>query len=143
MGNMNISIVGGSGYTGGELIRILLYHPHVTIQQVTSERFYGKFVSKVHPNLRKHTDLKFCAVDELNECDLLFLCLPHGQSMQKIDHFRELAGHLIDLSADFRMDSAERYKKWYKQDHSNPEILSEFVYGIPELHRKKMQKAKH
>jgi len=142
MSQITISIAGGSGYTGGELIRILLFHPKVNIQQVTSERFYGKFVSKVHPNLRKRTDLKFCAVDELQPCDVLFLCLPHGQSQQKIDFYKNIGTHIIDLSADFRMDSAERYKKWYKHDHHNPEILNDFVYGIPELHREEMKSAK-
>ncbi len=142
MSTINISIAGGSGYTGGELIRILLFHPNVAIQQVTSERFYGKFVSKVHPNLRKRTDLKFCGIDELTPCDVLFLCLPHGQSMQKIDLYKGLADKIIDLSADFRLNSPDNYKKWYHQDHANPGLLNEFIYGIPELHRGEMKSAK-
>ena len=141
MSTIKVSIAGASGYTGGELIRILLFHPNVTIQQVTSERFYGKFVSKVHPNLRKRTELKFCGIDELTSCDVLFLCLPHGQSQEKINFYREIGTKIIDLSADFRLDSADRYKKWYKQDHTNPGLLNEFIYGIPELHREEMKSA--
>ena len=142
MRKIKVSIAGASGYTGGELIRILLFHPNVAIQQVTSERFYGKFVSKVHPNLRKRTDIKFCSIDELTPCDVLFLCLPHGQSMQKIDLYKGLADKIIDLSADFRLNSPESYKKWYHQDHANPGLLNEFIYGIPELHREEMKSAK-
>ena len=79
-----ISIVGGSGYTGGELLRLLLFHPHCTVRQVTSERFAGKFVHNAHPNLRKATKLKFCAISELEPCDVLFLCLPHGETTGRI-----------------------------------------------------------
>ena len=83
---LDVSVVGGSGYGGGELIRLLLDHPEVNIKQVTSERFAGKPVSRVHPNLRKHTALKFCKISELEKCDHLFLSLPHGHAMNNIDH---------------------------------------------------------
>lgn len=138
---IRISIVGGSGYSGGELLRLLLLHPHVQIHQVTSERFAGKSVYKVHPNLRKLTQLKFSAIAELEACDLIFLCLPHGQAMNRIDEFRALAPRLIDLSGDFRLKSAEEYAKWYRHEHARPELLEEFTYGIPELHREKIRTA--
>jgi len=136
-----VSIVGGSGYTGGELLRLLLFHPNCSIQQVTSERFAGKFVQNAHPNLRKITPLKFCAVSELVPCDLLFLCLPHGQSMDRIDEFRGLAPKVVDLSADFRLKDIEHYSKHYGQAHQRPDLLDAFVYGLPERHRDELREA--
>lgn len=135
------SIVGGSGYSGGELLRLLLDHPEISIQQVTSERFAGKFVHKVHPNLRKATDLKFCAISELEHCDVLFLCLPHGKAMNQIDQFRALAPRIIDLSGDFRLDDPQQFAKWYKEEHARPELLKDFVYGIPEVNRARLANA--
>jgi N-acetyl-gamma-glutamyl-phosphate/LysW-gamma-L-alpha-aminoadipyl-6-phosphate reductase len=137
----SVSIVGGSGYTGGELLRLLLFHPHCSIKQVTSERFAGKFVYNAHPNLRKATRLKFCTVSELEPCDLLFLCLPHGQSMGRIDTFRGLAPKVIDLSADFRLKDTAVYANYYGRDHERPELLDDFVYGLPEHHRDSIKNA--
>ena len=131
----SISIVGGSGYTGGELLRLALFHPQCAIQQITSERFAGKFVYNAHPNLRNATRLKFCTVSELEPCDVLFLCLPHGESMGRIDEFRRLAPKLIDLSADFRLKSTSLYSSYYGREHLRSELLESFVYGLPELHR--------
>lgn len=139
---IRVSIVGASGYTGGELIRLLLDHPEVEIDRVTSERFAGKFVHKAHPNLRKATTLKFCALDELVLVDVLFLALPHGRAMKGIDRFRELASSVIDLSGDFRLDDAHAYQKWYGHDHVRPELLGEFVYGIPEVNRERLADAR-
>jgi len=136
------SIVGGSGYPGGELLRLLLDHPEVEIRQVTSERFAGKFVHKVHPNLRKATTLKFSALDELKEADVLFLALPHGRAMADIDRFRGLASALVDLSGDFRLDAPGAYSKWYGHEHARPELLGEFVYGIPEVNRERLAGAR-
>jgi len=141
MKKIRASIVGASGYTGGELLRLLHFHPAVEIMQVTSERFFGKYVSKVHPNLRKISSLKFSSLEDLEGCDLLLLCLPHKQAMGKLHFFMERADKLIDLSADFRLNSPEVYKKWYKEEHPHPEYLSKFIYGIPELHREEMKKA--
>jgi len=132
---ISVSIAGGSGYTGGELLRLLLFHPDVEVKQITSERLSGKFVHNAHPNLRKVTSLKFCAIADLQACDILFLCLPHGQSMQRIDEFKQLAGKIIDLSADFRLHDSEAYNKWYGRDHTRPELLDEFAYGISEVNR--------
>ncbi|MCF8261299.1 MAG: N-acetyl-gamma-glutamyl-phosphate reductase [Melioribacteraceae bacterium] len=143
MNKISVSIVGGSGYAGGDLIRLLLFHPNVELKQVTSERFLGKALYKVHPNLRKQTDLKFCAIDELESCDVIFLCLPHGKAMGSIEKFNLLADKIIDLSADFRLNNPAEFKKWYGEDHKFPEKLNEFVYGIPELHREEMKTAKY
>jgi len=136
-----VSIVGGSGYAGGDLLRVLLFHPEVEIAQITSERYAGKLVSAVHPNLRKLSKLKFVTLDELEPCDVLFLGLPHGHTMQRLAQFEALASSLIDLSADFRLNDAAEYRKWYGEEHTCAERLSDFVYGIPELHREKMRGA--
>jgi N-acetyl-gamma-glutamyl-phosphate/LysW-gamma-L-alpha-aminoadipyl-6-phosphate reductase len=141
MNKIKVSIVGGSGYTGGELVRLLLFHPKVEISQITSESYAGKFIHKAHPNLRKITQLKFSSINELGKCDVLFLCMPHGRSAERIDDFLKLAPKIIDLSADFRLNNAEEYERWYGKKHPKPELLKKFVYGIPELHRKEMKKA--
>jgi N-acetyl-gamma-glutamyl-phosphate/LysW-gamma-L-alpha-aminoadipyl-6-phosphate reductase len=129
---LRVSIVGASGYTGGEILRILLFHPEVEIQQVTSERHAGKLVSSLHPNLRKICRLKFVSITELEPCDVLFLGLPHGQMMNRIDEFEALADCLIDLSADFRIHDAQAFETWYGKPHACPGRLEDFVYGIPE-----------
>ncbi len=139
---MRVSIVGASGYVGGELLRLLLGHPQVQVQQVTSEGNAGKFVHQVHPNLRKVTDLKFVSVQDLRPVDFLFLALPHGSSMFRIDEFAGLAERLIDLSADFRLRDTAAYPKYYGHEHPRPELLSQFVYGIPELRREELRRAR-
>ena len=136
------SIVGGSGYTGGELLRLLLGHPQVEIVQVTSQRFAGRFVHGAHPNLRGSTRLKFSSMDALQPCDLLFLALPHGRAADQIERFANLADRIIDLSADFRLRDAALYQTWYGKQHSNPNWLQQFVYGLPELHREELPQAR-
>ncbi len=134
------SIVGASGYTGGELLRLLMSHPNVEIRQVTSERLDGQFVHFTHPNLRPsprggRAPLKFTSASALEACDLLFLCLPHGGAMGRIDAMAALAPRIVDLSADFRLRDASGYDRWYGKPHANPSWLAKFVYGLPELHR--------
>ncbi len=138
---IRVSIAGGSGYTGGELLRLFLGHPEVEVAQVTSERLAGKLVTNAHPNLRKLTKLKFSSLDQLAPCDVLFLCLPHGQSMDRIDAFRTLAPKLIDLSGDFRLRNPADYDRWYGRTHPRPDVLAEFVYGMPEVHRDEIKRA--
>lgn len=137
----SVSIIGGSGYAGGELVRLLLDHSGVTIQQVTSERSAGKFVRSVHPNLRKRTDLKFSSVNDLAPVDVLFTALPHGVAMGQMTELRRHASIVIDLSADFRLRNPADYQKWYGHDHELPQMLGEFVYGIPELHREEIRQS--
>ena len=140
---MRVSIVGASGYVGGELLRLLLGHPEVTVHQVTSERLIGTPVSLTHPNLRNETDLKFCSASEMESTDLLFTALPHAQLMDRIDQMSDLSPRIIDLSADFRLKDTDTYRKWYGRDHAAPELLDEFVYGIVELHREEMKSAQY
>ncbi|MEA2530339.1 MAG: LysW-gamma-L-alpha-aminoadipyl-6-phosphate/LysW-L-glutamyl-5-phosphate reductase [Thermomicrobiales bacterium] len=138
---LDVAVVGGSGYAGGELVRLLLSHPGAALRQVTSERNAGKFVFSVHPNLRKRTQLKFTTVEKLEPCDVLFVALPHGVAMGKMESLRSKAKIVIDLSADFRLNDPAGYPTWYDHDHSLPEMLGDFVYGIPELHRDEIRSA--
>ncbi len=138
-----VSIVGGSGYGGGELLRLLLGHPHVEIKQATSRTHLGEYVYQVHPNLRKRTQLKFSDPSQLEPVDVLFLAQPHGQAQHNIDQLSGLAGKIIDLSADFRLRSAADYEKWYGEPHAAPTWLSKFVYGLPELRRVEISSANY
>lgn len=135
MSQVRVGVVGGSGYIGGELVRLLLQHPAVSLTQVTSERQQGKYVHSVHPNLRHLTRLKFTSMNQLEPCDILFLSLPHGMTQTRLAQFQQLSERLIDLSSDFRLRDAQLYKTWYDHDHACPEQLGTWVYGIPELHR--------
>jgi len=136
-----VSILGGSGYGGGELLRLLLNHPHVEVKQVTSRSHLGEYVYQVHPNLRKRTQLKFSDPAVLEPLDLLFLAQPHGQAQHHIEQYAKLATKLIDLSADFRLRDATVYEKWYGGKHAAPDWLGRFVYGLPELHRTELASA--
>ena len=138
-----VSIIGGSGYGGGELLRLLLNHPHVEVKQVTSRSHLGEYVYQVHPNLRKRTQLKFIDPAQVEPVDVLFLALPHGQAQGKIEQYAALAGKIVDLSADFRLKDAANYQKWYGEAHKAPEWLGKFVYGLPELHRADMAGASY
>jgi N-acetyl-gamma-glutamyl-phosphate/LysW-gamma-L-alpha-aminoadipyl-6-phosphate reductase len=135
------AIVGASGYTGGELLRLLLGHSQVEVAQVTSEHHLGEYVYSLHPNLRKRTLLKFVSRQTLQPCDVLFLALPHGEAQKSIERYAALSSKVIDLSADFRLRDAAFYKKWYGTDHAAPQWLSRFVYGLPELHREEIKTA--
>ena len=135
------SIAGASGYAGGELLRLLLGHPEVEVAEITSERLAGKFAHGVHPNLRGATRLRFRALDELSECEVLFVCLPHGESAGRMDDFRRIAGRIVDLGADFRLRDPAAYARWYGGPHPRPDLLGRFVYGIPELNREALRGA--
>ncbi len=131
-------IVGGSGYTGGELLRLLHCHPQVELTQITSREQAGRYVHVAHPNMRGVSRLKFIHPDALDECDLLFLALPHGTNARNIDHYAGLAPKLIDLSADFRLDCAATYERVYGEPHPAPRWLNRFVYGLPEVNRESL-----
>jgi len=140
---VSVGIVGGTGYTGVELLRLLLRHPQVTVQILTSRTEAGKRVADMFPSLRGHTDLEFSDLnlDLLKQCDVVFFATPHGVAMQ---HAKELvAAHtkVIDLAADFRLQNLEQFEKWYGLQHSCPEILKDSAYGLTELNREKIKKA--
>ncbi len=142
------AIAGASGYVGGELLRLLLAHPEVEVTQITSETYVGQYAHFVHPNLRDRTDLRFCRLDELTATDLVFLALPHGQAMSRIDELASAARSIVDLSADFRLRNAADYRRWYDCEHPAPHWLDgppseSFVYGMPELYRDRLAGARY
>jgi len=139
----SVSIIGGSGYGGGELLRLLLNHPNVEIKQVTSRSRVGEYVYQTHPNLRKRTQLKFSDPSQLEGVDILFLAQPHGQAQHNIEAYAKLGGKIIDLAADFRLRDANFYEQWYGETHTAPEWLNKFVYGLPELHRAEIANANY
>jgi N-acetyl-gamma-glutamyl-phosphate/LysW-gamma-L-alpha-aminoadipyl-6-phosphate reductase len=140
---IRVSIIGGSGYVGGELLRLLLQHPDVTVAQVTSERLAGKPITSTHPNLRGHTALQYVPMNKVEPCDVLFLALPHGSAAKKIEQFSQIAERIVDCSADFRLRDPEVYKRWYGEPHPAPEWLDRFVYGLPELNREAIRGARY
>ena len=133
--------MGGAGYAGGELLRLLLAHPEVEVTQVTSERLGGKFVHSAHPHLRRRTGLTFSSRSALQPADVLFLALPHGQTSKEIDQLLGVAPIVIDLSADFRLHAPGDYPTWYGWQHPRPGLLADFVYALPELHRAEIRTA--
>lgn len=137
------AIVGGSGYAGGELLRLLLAHPQVEVTQITSEANAGQYAHFVHPNLRGHTHLRFRRLADLDPCDLEFLALPHGHASDRIEEFASLAERIVDLSADFRLRNPGDYARWYGREHPASDWLARFVYGVPELHRSELAGARY
>jgi len=139
------SIAGGSGYGGGELIRLLSAHPHVEIGQITSESHAGDFVHSVHPNLRPaggRQPQRFTSMSELAPCDVLFLALPHGETQRRIAQLASITPRIIDLSADFRISDPDLYRRTYGSDHAASEFLPRFAYGLPEINREAIREAR-
>lgn len=142
-GRARVSIVGASGYTGGELLRLLLDHPGVEVVAVSSRSLAGQPLHRVHPNLRGRSELLFTVPQEIPASDVIFLCMPHGAASREIDHWLERVGGggmVIDLSADFRLRDPAVYRAWYGEAHAAPERLASAVYGLPELHRGAMRR---
>ena len=133
---MDAGVVGASGFTGGELLRLLEGHPTFKAVQATSRSYEKKTVGSVHPNLRG-MDLRFSDPADLESVDVLFACTPHGVSMERIDEFRDAADTVVDLSADFRLDEAAAYDEYY-DGHDRPELLAEAEYALPELNRENL-----
>lgn len=136
------SILGASGYTGGELLRLLLQHPGVEIVGATSQRFAGDFLHRAHPNLRGRTQLKFVNRNELPPADVVFTCVPHGQGMRYVPGLLEQGCRVVDLSADFRLRDPKQFEKWYGESHLAPQLAAQAVYGLPELHREQLRTAR-
>jgi len=142
---MRIGIIGGSGYVGGELLRLLLMHPEVEVTTVTSRQSAGEYIFNAHPNLRGLTQLKFVPQDisELQKnCDLVFTATPHGGSVNLVPQLLETGLKVIDMSADFRLKNPADYETYYGWKHAHPELLKEAAYGLPELHRDEIKKAR-
>jgi N-acetyl-gamma-glutamyl-phosphate reductase len=139
-----IGIVGATGYTGVELLRILVMHPQVEIVFVTSRSNIGTRVDSMFPNLRGFIDLTFSdpASDELADCDLVFFATPNGIAMQQTAQLLEAGTKVIDLAADFRFKDVNIWSKWYGMEHACPELLEEAVYGLPEINRAFIKEAR-
>jgi len=140
---INASIIGASGYGGGELLRLLLDHPRVNVRQATSRQHAGRYVYSVHPNLRSRTTLQFTAPDQIESCDVLFVCLPHKRCAEQIEQYAAVAERIVDLSADFRLASADAYQQWYDWTHPAPAWLERFAYGLPETNRDAIRGAQY
>ncbi|MCA4385018.1 N-acetyl-gamma-glutamyl-phosphate reductase [Acinetobacter baumannii] len=140
---ISVGIVGGTGYTGVELLRILLRHPKAQVRVLTSRTEAGKPVADMFPNLRGHTDLKFSDlnIDALKECDVVFFATPHGVAMQHAKDLITAGTKVIDLAADFRLQNLEQFEKWYGMEHACPDVLKDSVYGLTELNREKIKQA--
>ncbi|MCP4482577.1 MAG: N-acetyl-gamma-glutamyl-phosphate reductase [bacterium] len=140
-----IAIIGGSGYTGRELLKILLKHKKVEVTKITSENNAGKKIEELHPELFGCYDLRFEKYNWQtikNNCNIVFLCLPHAASMNFAKETYDSDKIVIDLSADFRIKNIPVYEKWYKVKHTQVELLKTAVYGLPELHRYAIKQAK-
>lgn len=136
MDKKKIGIIGATGYTGSELVRILINHPQVDISIITSESKAGKKFSDVHPFFTGIADYELASADKIDDydLDLVFLALPHGVSMDFVKRFRDKSFKIVDLSGDFRLASREIYEEWYEKDHTYPEGFGMAAFGLPELY---------
>lgn len=139
-----IGIVGATGYTGVELLRLLATHPEVEISYVTSRSNQGSRVDAMFPNLRGFIDLEFSdpSTESLSECDLVFFATPNGVAMKQVPDLLKADTKVIDLAADFRIKDVDIWSKWYGMTHACPELLDEAVYGMPELNRAQVKNAR-
>lgn len=143
-GKTKIGIVGGTGYTGVELLRLLAQHPHAEITLITSRGEAGTPVSAMFPSLRGRVDLEFTAPSDaaLRQCDIVFFATPNGIAMQQARALYDAGTRIIDIAADFRIKDIPTWEKWYGTKHACPELVAEAVYGLPEFNREKIRGAR-
>ncbi|UZD54609.1 N-acetyl-gamma-glutamyl-phosphate reductase [Caldimonas aquatica] len=141
---IKVGIVGGTGYTGVELLRLLAQHPEAQVVAITSRKEAGMPVADMYPSLRGRVDLAFVTPDEarLTECDVVFFATPHGVAMSQARELLAAGVKLIDLAADFRLKDVSEFERWYGMPHACPDILAEAVYGLPELNREAIRRAR-
>jgi N-acetyl-gamma-glutamyl-phosphate reductase len=141
---IKVGIVGGTGYTGVELLRLLALHPQVKLRVITSRADAGTPVSQMFPSLRGFVDLAFARPDEahLEQCDVVFFATPNGIAMQQTRTLLDAGVKVIDLAADFRIKDIAVWEKWYGMSHACPDLVAEAVYGLPEVNREKIRQAR-
>lgn len=141
---IKVGIIGGTGYTGVELLRLLVVHPNVELSIITSRSEAGRPVADLFPSLRGFTDLAFTAPDEgaFAECDVVFSATPNGIAMTHAQQVLDAGGKLIDLAADFRIKDIAVWEQWYGMTHACPELVAEAVYGLPEVNRAAIKSAR-
>ncbi len=141
---IKVGIVGGTGYTGVELLRILARHPRIALTAITSRKEAGMKVADMFPNLRGRVDLAFSTPEEagLEKCDVVFFATPNGVAMQQTRALLEAGVRVIDLAADFRIKDVKEWASWYKMEHACPDLVGEAVYGLPEVNREAIRKAR-
>lgn len=141
---IKVGIVGGTGYTGVELLRLLAAHPHVQLTAITSRKEDGLPVADLYPSLRGFVSLAFSSPEKakLTECDVVFFATPHGVAMAQAPELLAAGVKVIDLAADFRLKDTAEFEKWYGMPHSCPELLKEAVYGLPEINRAAIKQAR-
>ncbi|OIP10869.1 MAG: N-acetyl-gamma-glutamyl-phosphate reductase [Rhodocyclales bacterium CG17_big_fil_post_rev_8_21_14_2_50_68_7] len=141
---IKVGVVGGTGYTGVELLRLLAQHPEVEIEAITSRGEAGTVVSDLFPSLRGHIDLTFSdpAQAPLERCDLVFFATPNGVAMKQAGPLLDAGVRVIDLAADFRIRDVAEWERWYGMKHASPELVAEAVYGLPEINREAIRGAR-
>ena len=141
---IKVGIVGGTGYTGVELLRLLAQHPHCELRAITSRKEAGMAVAEMFPNLRGHVDLKFIepAAAGLEKCDVVFFATPNGVAMQEARALVDAGVRIVDLAADFSIRDVALWEQWYKMKHACPELVAEAVYALPEINREQIRKAR-
>ncbi len=141
---IKIGIVGGTGYTGVELLRLLAAHPQAQVTAITSRKEAGLPVAEMYPSLRGHVELAFTTPDEarLGDCDVVFFATPHGVAMMQAPELLAAGVRVIDLAADFRLQDLPTFERWYGMVHTCPDLLREAVYGLPELNREAIRGAR-
>ncbi|MCH8022639.1 MAG: N-acetyl-gamma-glutamyl-phosphate reductase [Thaumarchaeota archaeon] len=142
---MKVGVIGGTGFVGGELLRLLLQHPKIEVVFTTSRQHSGEPIHRTHPNLRGFTDLQYSEQnpkDVGKTCDLVFTAVPHGTAIELVSDLIKTGVRIIDLSADFRLHNPLDYPKWYGYEHPYPDLINKFTYGVPELHRSEIKRSK-
>lgn len=144
MAKIKVGIVGGTGYTGVELLRLLANHPNVELQVITSRSEAGLPVSDLYPNLRGYLDIKFSEPDvgTLKNCQLVFFATPNGVAMKMVPELIEAGVKVIDLAADFRIKDISVWEQWYGMQHACPDYVEQAVYGLPEVNREAIKQAR-
>ncbi len=141
---IKVGIVGGTGYTGVELLRLLAQHPEVEVTAITSRKEAGMPIAEMFPNLRGHFDLAFCDPQDANlsECNVVFFATPNGVAMQQARQLLDDGVRVIDLAADFRIKDIATWEKWYGMQHACPDLVADAVYGLPEVNRQYIREAR-